>query len=94
MNNDITMETINWKERTKDLLNINRNKRLKLNSGISDYTLDDFYNTALQLAKEVHNNACEEQRKLDAENAYYYDINGNKISCKIEVEETPNAKFE
>lgn len=95
-----------WKERAKEILDSKCIKSIKIfdilycrNKGIPNWDKDDLSqnisDAMLQLAKEVHEKACEEQKKICANN-----LRQNLFSffpyenSQLSILNSPNAKFE
>ena len=83
----------------KDTLTVldSLNKKYKLlstNIAMDSNNHDVFIKTINNsYSKEQVKELLKKQRESDSENAYYYDINGNKISCKDEVLENELISF-
>lgn len=84
-----------WKERAKEILDSKCIKSIKIfdilycrNKGIPNWDKDDLSqnisDAMLQLAKEVHEKACEEQKKICS----------NYFQLEETILNAPNAKFE
>ena len=77
-----------WKEKAEFLLMNNVDT-------IINGTYTDIVNAMLQLAKEVHNKACEEQKKICLKHAQAYLQQDDELIISMgSILNSPNAKFE
>ena len=81
---------MDWKTRAKEILQEKYKIGVEIPDGIH-LDFDYLYNSIEELLKEVHDKACEEQKKIDSERAL---IVWESFIDKDSILNSPNANFE